>query len=148
VKTRNAEYHGIWRNITEYAGISRHFPGIYRNITIFSDGSHATVCNATINVNPQRGGGGRAYVGYLIINCIPTLGILINILAPSWGNLNRMTLINIVFIAIYCKMVGHLTNIYCPTVGHLIENLLKKSNALVPHICPTPHLWGLTLIGA
>jgi hypothetical protein len=33
VKTRNA---GIWRNITEYAGISR-------NITIFSDGSHATV---------------------------------------------------------------------------------------------------------
>jgi hypothetical protein len=60
VKTRNAgisrnmaEYHGIWRNITEYGGISRnmaeyhgisqHFPGIYRNITIFSDGSHATV---------------------------------------------------------------------------------------------------------
>jgi hypothetical protein len=38
-----AEYHGIWRNITEYGGISRHFPGIYRNITIFSDGSHATV---------------------------------------------------------------------------------------------------------
>jgi hypothetical protein len=30
------EYHGIWRNITEYAGISR-------NIIIFSDGSHATV---------------------------------------------------------------------------------------------------------
>ena len=27
-------------------------------------------CNAPINVNPQ-GGGGRAYVGYLIINCIP-----------------------------------------------------------------------------
>jgi hypothetical protein len=59
-----------------------------------------------------------------------------------------MTFINIVFIAIYCKMVGHLTNIYCPTVGHLIENLLKKSNAPVPHICPTPHLWGLTWIGA
>ena len=73
--------------------------------------------------------GGGAYVGYLIINCIPTLGILISILAPSWGNLNRMTFINIVFIAIYCKMVGHLTNIYCPTMGHLIENLLKKSNA-------------------
>ena len=36
-----AEYHGIWRNITY--GISRHFPGIYRNTTIFSDGSHATV---------------------------------------------------------------------------------------------------------
>ena len=71
VKTRNAgisrnmaEYHGICRNITEYGGISRniteysgisrnmaeyhgisrHFPGIYRNITIFSEGSHATVC--------------------------------------------------------------------------------------------------------
>jgi hypothetical protein len=68
-------------------------------------------------------------VGYLIINFIPTLGILISILALSWGNLNRMTFINIVFIAIYCKMVWHLTNIYCPTVGHLIENLLKKSNA-------------------
>jgi hypothetical protein len=56
-----AEYHGIWRNITEYGGISRNmaeyggisrnmaeyhdiFPEyIYRNITIFSDGSHATV---------------------------------------------------------------------------------------------------------
>jgi hypothetical protein len=73
-------------------------------------------------------------VGYLIINCIPTLGILISILTPSWGNLNRMTFINIVFIAIYCKMVGHLTNIYCPTVGHLIENSLKKSNAP-----PMPH---------
>jgi hypothetical protein len=92
------------------------------------------------------GGGGRAYVGYLIINCIPTLGILISILAPSWGNLNRMTFINIVFIAIYCKMVGHLTNIYCPTVGHLIENLLKKSNA--PPMSDPPPLWGLTLIGA
>jgi hypothetical protein len=68
-------------------------------------------------------------VGYLIINCIPTLGILISILAPSWGNLNQITFINIVFIAIYCKMVGHLINIYCPTVGHLIENLVKKSNA-------------------
>ena len=75
------------------------------------------------------GGGGWAYVGYLIINCIPTLGILISILAPNWGNLNQITFINIVFIAIYCKMVGHLTNIYCPTVGHLIENLVKKSNA-------------------
>ena len=74
-------------------------------------------------------GGGVLYVGYLIINCIPILGILISILAPSWGNLNRMTFINIVFIAIYCKMVWHLTNIYCLTVGHLIENLLKKSNA-------------------
>jgi hypothetical protein len=76
-----------------------------------------------------RGGVGHSYAGYLIINCIPTLGILISILAPSWGNLNRMTFINIVFIAIYCKMMGYLTNIYCPTVGHLIENLLKK--------CPT-----------
>ena len=47
-------------------------------------------------------------MGYLIINCIHTLGILISISAPSWGNLNRMTFINIVFIAIYCKMVGHL----------------------------------------
>jgi hypothetical protein len=55
------EYHGIWRNITEYGGISRNmlqYHGIwrnimeyhdifpeynYRNITIFSDGSHATV---------------------------------------------------------------------------------------------------------
>jgi hypothetical protein len=42
-------------------------------------------------------------------------------------------------------MVGYLTNIYCPTVGHLIENLLKKSNAL-PMPDPPP-LWGLTLIG-
>ena len=43
MKTRNA---GIWRNITEYAGISRNmaeYHGIYQNITIFSDGSHATV---------------------------------------------------------------------------------------------------------
>jgi hypothetical protein len=48
--------------------------------------------------------------------------------------------------AIYCKMVGHLTNIYCPTVGHLIENLLKKSNA--PPMPDPPPLWGLTLIGA
>ena len=91
-----------------------------------------------------RGGGGRAYVGYLIINCIPTLGILISILAPSWGNLNRMTFINIVFIAIYCKMVGHLTNIYCPTVGHLIENLLKKSNA-PPMPDPPPPPLGLNI---
>ena len=37
------EYCGIWRNMPEYGGISRHFTGIYRNITIFSDGSHATV---------------------------------------------------------------------------------------------------------
>jgi hypothetical protein len=58
-----------------------------------------------------------------------------------------MTFINIVFIAIYCKMVGHLTNIYCPMVGHLIENLLKKSNA-PPMPAPPPPLWGLTLIGA
>jgi hypothetical protein len=65
VKTRNAgisrnmaEYHGIWRNITEYAGIITEYGGILRNITIFSqnipehhnilrwqpeDGSHATV---------------------------------------------------------------------------------------------------------
>ena len=71
--------------------------------------------NAHSNVNPQKGGEGRAYAGYLIINCIPTLGILISILAPSWGNLNQM--------------VGYLTNIYCPTVGHLIDNFLKKSNA-------------------
>ena len=83
-----------------------------RNI-LYSDSKKCTVyvidlllnvTHAPINVNPQRGV--RAYVGYLIINCIPTLGILINILAPSWGNLNRMTFINIVFIAIYCKMVG------------------------------------------
>jgi hypothetical protein len=53
-----------------------------------------------------------------------------------------MTFINIVFIAIYCKMVGHMTNIYCPTVGHLIENLLKQLN-----IPPMPTLWDLTLIG-
>jgi hypothetical protein len=85
-------------------------------------------------------------VGYLIINCISTLGILISILALSWGNLNQITFINIVFIAIYCKMVGHLTNIYCPTVGHLIENLVKKSNA--PPMPDPPPLWGLTLIGA
>ena len=38
-----AEYHGIWRNITKYHEISRYFSGIYRNITIFSDGSHASV---------------------------------------------------------------------------------------------------------
>jgi hypothetical protein len=50
------------------------------------------------NLGTPRGGGG-AYVGYLTINCIPTLGILISILAPSWGNLNQMTFINIVFIA-------------------------------------------------
>jgi hypothetical protein len=37
------EYGGISRNIAEYGGISRHFPGIYRIITIFSDGSHAAV---------------------------------------------------------------------------------------------------------
>jgi hypothetical protein len=60
-----------------------------------------TIFYAPINVNPQRGGG-RAYVGYLIINCIPTLGILNSILAPSWDNLNRMTFINIVFIAKWC----------------------------------------------
>jgi hypothetical protein len=91
-------------------------------------------------------GGVRAYVGYLIINCIPTLGILISILAPSWGNLNRMTFINIVFIAIYCKMVGSLTNIYCPMVGHLIENFLKKSNAPpMRHLCPTPPPLGLNI---
>jgi hypothetical protein len=50
VKTRNAgiwrnirEYGGISLNVAEYGGISGHFPGIYRNITIFSNGSHATV---------------------------------------------------------------------------------------------------------
>jgi hypothetical protein len=40
------EYGGISplsRNKPEYHGISRHFPGIYQNITIFSDGSRATV---------------------------------------------------------------------------------------------------------
>jgi hypothetical protein len=95
-----------------------------RATTTTKDYFHLFDAYAPINVNPQRGGG-----GYLIINCIPALGILISILGPSWGNLNRMTFINILFIAIYCKMVGHLTNIYCPTVGHLIENLLKKSNA-------------------
>jgi hypothetical protein len=34
-----AEYHGIWRNITEYGGISRNmaeYHGIWRNITTFS----------------------------------------------------------------------------------------------------------------
>jgi hypothetical protein len=89
-----------------------------------------------------RGGGGRAYVGYLIINCIPTLGILISILAPSWGNLNRMTFINIVFIAKWWG-IKYLTNIYCPTVGHLIENLLKKSNA--PPMPPPPRPLGLNI---
>jgi hypothetical protein len=58
-----------------------------------------------------------------------------------------MTFINIVFIAIYCKMVGHLTNIYCPTVGNLIENLLKKIKCPT-YARPPPPLWGLTLIGA
>jgi hypothetical protein len=32
------EYGGISRNMANYQGISRHFPGIHRNITIFSDG--------------------------------------------------------------------------------------------------------------
>ena len=31
------------------------------------------MCNTPINVNPQRGRG-RAYVGYLIINCICAMG--------------------------------------------------------------------------
>jgi hypothetical protein len=62
-------------------------------------------------------GGGLAYVGYLIINCIPTLGILISILAPSWGNLNRMTFINIVFIAIYCKNGGAFDQYLLPDGG-------------------------------
>ena len=60
-----------------------------RNI-LYSDSKKCTVyvidlllnvTHAPINVNPQRGGGVRACVGYLIINCIPTLGILISILA-------------------------------------------------------------------
>jgi hypothetical protein len=41
VKSRNAgisrnmaEYHGVFRNMAEYHGISRHFYGIYRNITM------------------------------------------------------------------------------------------------------------------
>jgi hypothetical protein len=51
--------------------------------------------------------------------------------------------INIVFIAIYCKTVGHLTNIYCPMVGRLIENLLKKSNA--PPMPDTPPPLGLNI---
>ena len=41
-----AEYHGIWRNITKYGGISRNITTFSRNIpeiTIFFDGSHATV---------------------------------------------------------------------------------------------------------
>jgi hypothetical protein len=38
-----AEYHGIWWNITEYGGITRNITTFSRNITIFSDGSHATV---------------------------------------------------------------------------------------------------------
>jgi hypothetical protein len=37
------EYHGICRNITEYGGLSRNIMTFSRNITIFSDGSHATV---------------------------------------------------------------------------------------------------------
>jgi hypothetical protein len=88
-------------------------------------------------LTPREGGVGH-FAGYLTINCIPTLGILISILAPSWGNLNQMTFINIAFIAIYCQMVGYFTNIYCPTVGHLIENWLKKSNA-PPMPNPPPH---------
>jgi hypothetical protein len=35
-----AEYHGIWRNITEYGGISRNmaeYHGIWRNITKYHD---------------------------------------------------------------------------------------------------------------
>ena len=98
-----------------------------------------------MHLSMLRGGGGAGICGVFDHQLHPTLGILISIFAPSWGNLNRMTFIDIVFIAIYCKMVGYLTNIYCPTVGHLIENLLKKSNA--PHM-PDPPLWGLTLIGA
>ena len=106
---------------------------IQRNVLCYWSIVECHLChNAPINVNPQRGGGGSGICGvfdHQLHPLIPTLGILISILAPSWGNLNRMTFINIVFIAIYCKMVGYLTNIYCPTVGHLIENLLKKSNA-------------------
>jgi hypothetical protein len=40
------EYHGIWRNITEYGELSGNITTFSRNtpnITIFSDGSHATV---------------------------------------------------------------------------------------------------------
>jgi hypothetical protein len=68
VKTRNggisrnvAEYHGMWRNITECGGISRNVAeyhgmwrnitecgGISRNITIFSDCSQRIVANATV----------------------------------------------------------------------------------------------------
>jgi hypothetical protein len=70
-------------------------------------------------------------------------GIWSSIASPLWGFWlafwarvraiwTKITFINIVFIAIYCKMVGCLTNIYYLTVGHLIENLLKKSNA--PHM--------------
>jgi hypothetical protein len=79
-----------------------------------------------LSMSTPRGGSGICGVFDHQYYSIPTLGILISILAPSWGNLNQMTFINIIFIAIYCKMVRHLTNIYCPTVGHLIENLLKK----------------------
>ena len=93
---------------------------------------------APINVK----GGGSGICGVFDHQLHPTLGILISIFAPSWGNLNRMTFIDIVFIAIYCKMVGYLTNIYWPTVGHLIENLLKKSNA--PHM-PDPPPLGLNI---
>jgi hypothetical protein len=50
-------------------------------------------------LTPPPLGGGVGHMEYLIINCIPTLGILISILAPSWGNLNQITFINIVFIA-------------------------------------------------
>ena len=74
-------------------------------------------------------GGGSGICGVFDHQLHPHPGDFDQHFAPSWGNLNRITFINIVFIAIYCKMVGHLTNIYCPTVGHLIENLVKKSNA-------------------
>jgi hypothetical protein len=99
-----------------------------------------SVTYAPINVNPQRGGGVRAYVGYLIINCIPTLGILISILAPSWGNLNRMT-INIVFIA---KWWG-IWPIFIARWWGIWLKICSKNK--MPHLCPTPPppLWALGL---
>jgi hypothetical protein len=48
IRRNMTEYHGICRNITEYGGISRNITTFSRNIayldiTIFFDGSHATV---------------------------------------------------------------------------------------------------------
>jgi hypothetical protein len=57
----------------------RYFP--YKFNLIFPDIVSRDYNNAPINVKPLRGG--WAYVGYFIINCIPTQGILISILGLS-----------------------------------------------------------------